>query len=160
MEKNKKLFIIFAVFAFFILSFIFWKILDYKSIWFYQLTQPLENYPSPSLQLKKEISIIVSSPEPDQKISSPLKVSGIAKGGWFFEAGFPVRLLDTEGNLLASASARAQGEWMTENFVPFEAELIFDSKGKSNDRGFLILERANPSNLPENSEQISVPVEF
>lgn len=57
--------------------------------------------------------IIVDSPAPNAVISSPLTVTGTARGTWYFEASFPVRLLDDLGNELAVAPAQAQGDWMT-----------------------------------------------
>lgn len=37
--------------------------------------------------------IIVTDPIPDQLITSPLIITGEARGTWFFEATFPVSLL-------------------------------------------------------------------
>ena len=69
--------------------------------------------------------ICVSAPRPNQTISSPLVLEGEARGVWFFEASFPARLFDDDGNEIAVAIAQAQGEWMTEDFVPFLATLEF-----------------------------------
>lgn len=102
--------------------------------------------------------IRVDSPLPNQEVSSPLVVKGQARGTWYFEASFPVRLLDGTGKEIAVVPAQAQGEWMTTEFVPFETELIFDAPATS--EGTLILEKDNPSGLPENADQISIPVRF
>lgn len=100
----------------------------------------------------------VSSPRPNSVVSSPLTVGGEARGQWFFEADFPVRLLDGDGRELATVPAQAQGEWMTEDFVPFEATLIF--RQPATETGLLTLDRSNPSGLAENAALVAVPIRF
>src|SRR3989338_4394401 len=102
--------------------------------------------------------IKVDSPLPNQEISSPLSVTGQARGYWFFEASFPVRLLDGNGKEIAIKPAEAQDDWMTEEFVPFKAVLEF--KMPSTDFGTLILEKDNPSGLPEKADELRIPVRF
>lgn len=102
--------------------------------------------------------IRVSSPLPNMDIQSPLTVKGEAVGYWFFEGSFPIRLYDSKGNLLAETNAEAQGKWMTESFVPFEAKLSFKTPG--DESGKLVLLRSNPSGLPENDMEYSIPVIF
>ncbi|HEX9664567.1 MAG TPA: Gmad2 immunoglobulin-like domain-containing protein [Patescibacteria group bacterium] len=109
-------------------------------------------------ELKKLDLIKISNPRPNQVITSPLAIEGQARGYWFFEADFPVRLFDANDQEIGLAIAQAQGDWMTEDFVPFKAELTFDQPGT--DRGYLILEKDNPSGLPENADQLIVPVFF
>lgn len=100
----------------------------------------------------------VAAPGPGAVVSSPLSVRGEARGPWYFEADFPVRLLDAEGRELAVTPARAEGEWMTEGFVPFGATLPFGRPGTRT--GLVVLERANPSGLSENAALAAVPVRF
>lgn len=100
----------------------------------------------------------VNNPLPKAKIASPLTVNGQARGFWFFEASFPVRLYDANGAEIAVAVAQAQGEWMTENFVPFEATLNFNPPATPT--GILVLEKDNPSGLPEHADQFKIPMRF
>ncbi len=102
--------------------------------------------------------IRVSSPQAGQAVSSPLVVAGEARGTWYFEASFPVKLLDADGRPLAVAPAQAQGDWMTEEFVPFQVSLAFDLPPTAT--GTLVLQKDNPSGLPENDDEIRLPVEF
>jgi len=102
--------------------------------------------------------IIVDSPRPNQTVKSPLTITGQARGSWFFEASFPIVIVDANNNELGRGVAQAQGDWMTENFVPFGAVLEFDTPQTS--AGFLILKKDNPSGLPENDRQLIVPVKF
>ncbi|MDD4333155.1 MAG: Gmad2 immunoglobulin-like domain-containing protein [Patescibacteria group bacterium] len=104
-------------------------------------------------------SIKIDYPQPNQKISSPLKISGQARGNWFFEASFPVVLVNWDGLIIAEGQAKAQSDWMTENFVPFTAELTF-TKPEYKDNGALILKKDNPSGLPENADFIEMPIIF
>ena len=109
-------------------------------------------------ELEKTDLIIIDSPRPNAVITSPLEVSGQARGYWYFEASFPVKLLDSDGNVLAQIPAQAQGEWMTENFVPYKATLEFTAP--ATDTGTLVLEKDNPSDLPQNADSLIVPVKF
>ena len=106
----------------------------------------------------KKNLIRIFSPQANQTISSPLLIKGEARGLWFFEASFPVRLYDGEGNKIGLAVAQAKGDWMTENFVPFGTELIFASPKTA--AGTLVFEKDNPSGLPENADELRVPVFF
>ena len=109
--------------------------------------------------------IRVEAPRPGDVVESPLVVRGQARGSWYFEADFPVVLVDWDGLIIADGIARAQDDWMTEDFVPFRAELSFESPYEQGDpdymqRGTLILQRANPSGLPENDAAVEVPLRF
>lgn len=103
-------------------------------------------------------SIQVSDPQPGKKITSPLTVTGQAKGPWFFEATFPVELFDANNKSLGKNVATAQGEWMTESFVPFTSTFAFEKP--STVKGKLIIKNANPSGLTENEKELVIPVVF
>ena len=102
--------------------------------------------------------IRITTPASNALITSPLTVTGEARGNWYFEASFPVRLLDGEGNQIALGIAQAQGEWMTTEFVPFIATLTFANP--TTNTGTLVLEKDNPSGLPEHDDQVRIPVRF
>ena len=109
-------------------------------------------------ELEKTDLIRITNPRPNQTISSPLTVTGEARGNWFFEASFPIKLLDENGQQIAIAVAQAKGEWMTTDFVPFEATLEFSAANSK--KGKLVLEKDNPSGLPEYDDSLIVPVVF
>ncbi len=102
--------------------------------------------------------ITVSKPQPGTEVSCPLLVEGEARGNWYFEATFPVQLLNKDGAVLFSTFASAQGEWMTEDFVPFKLELFYDID--SSQTGLLLLKKDNPSGLPENDKQLEIPIQL
>jgi hypothetical protein len=62
-----------------------------------------------------------SSPLPMSSNTSPITISGTARGNWFFEGSFPISIVNWDGLIIGEGIAQAQGEWMTENFVPFTA---------------------------------------
>lgn len=108
---------------------------------------------------KKHSSLIkVDSPKINGTIKSPLAITGEARGYWFFEAVFPIKLLDENGQELGRTVAQAQSDWMTENFVQFRAALEF--KKSTTEKGILILEKDNPSGLPENAAELRIPLIF
>lgn len=104
--------------------------------------------------------IAVSDPLPNAVVSSPLIVRGEARGQWYFEASFPVELLGTDGKQLAISPAQAQGEWMTEEFVPFEGKLIWSATSTTATSGVLIFHKDNPSGLPEHDASVEIPIRF
>lgn len=109
-------------------------------------------------QKAEEADVKVFSPLPNALVKTPLEITGEAKGTWFFEGSFPVKLVDSKGVILAQGQATAQGEWMTENFVPFTASLKFSNP--ETEIGLLVISKDNPSGLPENDKSTSIPVKF
>ena len=107
--------------------------------------------------LAKEDLIILDAPRPNQKIGGPLKLEGQARGYWYFEGDFPIDLL-YGGQVIAQGIGIAQSAWMTEDFVAFDAEIDFQSPGSG--PGMLVLKKDNPSGLPENDDQLTVPIIF
>lgn len=98
--------------------------------------------------------IFFESPAPGEVLSpGPYLISGETRGSWFFEANAPIELRDLQGNLLASALAAAEGEWMTEELVPFSAEITVpeDYSGEA----ILVFKKDNPSSLPGNDAELS-----
>jgi hypothetical protein len=104
--------------------------------------------------------IQVTSPAPGATISSPLTVSGQARGGWYFEATAPVVVVDWDGRIIAEGYVTAVGDWMTDEFVPFEGQIVFTPDTSVSDAGAVILQAANASDLPENDRAVEIPVVF
>ena len=120
---------------------------------------------TPTVTPLADDTIVLYEPLPETHgITSPLTVRGKARGTWFFEASFPVVLTDWDGRIIASVPAQAKGDWMTTDFVEFEATLTFDvpaGPGSNQpNRGFLILKKDNPSGLPENEDSREITVFF
>jgi hypothetical protein len=110
-------------------------------------------------ELEKTDLIRINTPRPNQIITNPLVIEGEARGTWFFEGDFPVILTDWDGLIIGEGFATAKGEWMTEEFVSFSANLDFEiPEGKN--IGILLLKKDNPSGLPEHDDALEVPVLF
>ena len=113
--------------------------------------------------------IKIYSPQPSQKIRSPLKISGEARGQWYFEATSPVIIVDWDGRIIGekyvTADPPAGGEWMTTEFVPFDGTVEFE-KPKCVEgadyckRGAVIFKKSNPSGLPQNDAAVQIPIIF
>lgn len=110
-------------------------------------------------ELEKTDLIQLQNPRPNQEITSPLVIEGKARGNWFFEGSFPVVLTNWDGLIIANGIATAQSDWMTDEFVEFKAELTFDKPIYKNN-GSLILQKDNPSGLPENDDALALPILF
>ncbi len=100
----------------------------------------------------------ITSPRANETVTSPLLVKGEARGNWYFEASFPVKLLDGNNQVIAQTPAHAEGDWMTNEFVPFSATLQFETP--STPTGTLVLKKDNPSGLPQNADELRIPVRF
>lgn len=109
-----------------------------------------------SAEESKADLIVLDSPVSGATITSPLTLTGKARGYWYFEASFPIELRDAQGNVVASAVAQADGDWMTEDFVNFTATLNFTPIG--NQPGLLVLKKDNPSGEPALDDQLEIPV--
>ncbi len=90
-------------------------------------------------------------------LTSGMTVTGEARGTYFFEASFPVLLTDSTGTVIANAVAQADGEWITEDFVPFSFVLNFTTNASE---GMLILKNDNPSGDPVRDKQLSISVKL
>ena len=119
--------------------------------------QKPESTDKPQRSTKDDL-ITVDYPTANAVVESPLTVTGEARGTWYFEASFPVQLLDANDNVIASAPAQAQGDWMTTDYVPFSVTLTFPKP--STDTGTLVLKKDNPSGLPQNENELRIPVRF
>ncbi len=109
----------------------------------------------------KADKIVLTTPAPYERISSPVTITGKARGPWCFEASFPVTVVNWDGLIIGEGIATADGDWMTTEFVPFTATVTFTADPDAySDRGAIILQRDNPSGLPENDDALEVPVIF
>lgn len=100
--------------------------------------------------------IVVDLPFPGAVTGKEFSVIGKARGTWFFEASFPIELVDKDGKQLMVAVAQAQEEWMTTEFVPFKAD--FKAPESYIGPATLILKKDNPSGLAEYDASVSFPI--
>ncbi len=103
--------------------------------------------------------IVLESPRPNSRVGDTITLSGIARGYWFFEATFPIDVLDANNKVIGQGYGEAKGEWMTENFVPFGATVTLKEKPQTK-KGTLVLRKDNPSGDPIRDDSLIVPISF
>ncbi len=101
--------------------------------------------------------IVVELPFPGAVTGKDFSVVGRARGYWFFEASFPIDVLDKDGKILVQTYATAQDEWMTEDFVLFKSELIKIPESYIGP-ATLVLHKDNPSDMRQFDASISFPI--
>jgi len=99
--------------------------------------------------------IRIETPEPDARLASPLRASGVADNDWYFEAVFPARLVARDGALIAEAPAVAASDWMAEGAVPFNVEMAFTVEQET--PATLVLEEDMPGDNRE-PRHVRIPV--
>jgi hypothetical protein len=145
LQRNKRL-LIFSVLA--IGVFIF--ILKEKSF-----APSLVAHKNTCIQTAHEF-ISVDTPKPYTGVTNDFLIQGKARGMWYFEASFPILVLNEKGETIATTIGEATESWMTENFVPFKAHIVIPETYKGN--VCLVLKKDNPSGLQKNDASITIPV--
>lgn len=118
-----------------------------------ELPAPEPTYVNASTDL-----IRVTNPTPGSVVGKPIIVMGEARGNWYFEASFPIEVRDSAGTVIGTGIGQPVGgaDWMTEDFVPFSAEIEIPETFIG--EAVLTLKNDNPSGLPENDRAISFPL--
>ncbi|MBU0964619.1 Gmad2 immunoglobulin-like domain-containing protein [Patescibacteria group bacterium] len=109
-------------------------------------------------ELEKIDLITISTPRPNDVLTSPIIITGQARGTWFCEGSFAIQLKDVLGVEIGTAIATSSSDWMTEDFIPFEATLTFTEPAYG--PGNLYLNKSNPSDNIDLSDQLIVPVDL
>jgi len=110
----------------------------------------------------KQDLIVLENIKPGDYINTklPLELTGKARGNWYFEASFPIEILDRHASVLATGFATAQGEWMTTEFVPFKSTIKFTKTPPANSFGKIVLHKDNPSDMRELDDALEILVYF
>lgn len=102
--------------------------------------------------------IKIEKPLADQVVKNLSEVRGKAKGTWYFEGSFPVKVFDANGVEIGGGLATALGDWMTEEYVDFTGTVEFAEP--ETETGVMEFRRDNPSGLPEYDKKVKVPIKF
>jgi hypothetical protein len=100
--------------------------------------------------------VVVELPFPGAVVGKDFSVIGKARGTWFFEASFPLLLLDKDGAVLAQSYAMTADEWMTTEFVNFKGD--FKVPEYYIGPATLILSKDNPAGEPRFDASLSFPI--
>lgn len=133
-------------------------IIIFLMIWFgfVKRSAPVEVVPKITYLNASADSIVPTYPTPGLVTSKEFSITGMARGGWYFEASFPFEVLDPGGKQIAVSFAQAQGEWMTTEFVPFKGEIKIPATYSG--PATLVLHKDNPSDMREYDASISFPI--
>src|SRR6185436_9671606 len=88
-----------------------------------QQPKPVVEQPQPKVYTYKDL-LKVDSP---RVTLGKVEVSGMARGNWYFEASFPVEVVDADGTSLGKGPVQAKEDWMTTNYVPFQGTVTFST---------------------------------
>lgn len=102
--------------------------------------------------------IVILTPTEIDPITSPLVIEGLAKGPWYFEAVFPVTIVDAKRQSIGKGFVQATSDWMSESLVPFTTTLEFAQPTTAT--GYLIFKNDNPSDLKETKKTFEMPIVF
>lgn len=104
--------------------------------------------------------LTIISPKANEEIKSPVVIKGYVNGdGWTgFEAvAGVIKILDKNGELLASAPLAIQGEWTK---LPAYFETTLDFVDSESGDAKIVFSNENPSGLPENDRTFALPIKF
>ncbi len=130
----------------------YWFLFREKAVPYSTSPSSLSDYTS----LKGEV--VKASVSQNQKITTPITITGEIKGTWSFEGSFPIIIQDGSGNTLAQAPGTLSGDWMTTEYVPFSSTLTFENP--STPTGYIILKKDNPSDQRELDDSVQIPIRF
>ena len=112
--------------------------------------------PSYTYTNTSEDSIFITSPKPAADVTSTIVVHGFARGNWYFEAVFPMVVLNQSGLVIGQGQGKAGADWTTNSFVPFTAEV--DLQTPYTGAAEVILKNDNASGDPARDASVSFPV--
>ena len=108
--------------------------------------------------LEKYDVIRVFNPLPGSLVKSPILLEGIARGYWFPEGDFSVKIFDAMGKELGSQMAYATRGGAGEEFILFHATVVFMQSSMK--EGVVILKKANPAGFTAMDDELRIPVRF
>ena len=103
-------------------------------------------------------TILIASPVEDMVVASTLEVTGSAQGFWYFEGEFQIYIYDDNNEELGIGYVTAQGDWMTEGYVPFTGQLTFENS--TTPGGRVVFRQSDPSGMQETLQESMVSVRF
>lgn len=110
----------------------------------------------PTYQNASVEMIVVDTPQVEAHVTAPISVTGKARGNWYFEASFPIEVQNADGVVIGQGFGTAEGEWMTEDFVPFTAIVNLDAPYSG--PAILILKKDNPSGEETLDASVALPI--
>lgn len=120
-------------------------------------TEEADDTPNTDYRSNHGASVSITSPLSGAQITSPVEIEGTAPGNWFNEDIFNATLKDSDGTVVAQTTVKMEGTDQTKP-ANFTGELSWTSDQSGS--GILVLEKANPSGLESNTDQVQVAIKF
>jgi hypothetical protein len=113
-----------------------------------------------SLTTKKGATdrIRVHVPSAGASVGRPMLIAGESRG-WYFEGSFPVFVLNQNGVKIGSGIAEADGNWMTDDWVPFTGEIDYAPQ-PAGSKGTIVFQKDNPSDQRELDDSAELQITF
>jgi hypothetical protein len=106
---------------------------------------------------EKGVKIKLDNIKEGDTVEVGFEVKGSVTGSWFTEGVFPVRIIEKETNtVVITNTARAEGEWETEDYVPFS--FVIDAEIEKEGSYILRFDKANPSGVSDDYDYASLSV--
>jgi len=106
---------------------------------------------------EKGVKIKLDNIKEGDTVEVGFEVKGSVTGSWFTEGVFPVRITEKETNsVIITNTARADGEWETEDYVPFS--FVIDAEIEEEGSYILRFDKANPSGVSDGYDYASLTV--
>ena len=106
---------------------------------------------------EKGVKVKLDNIKEGDTVEVGFEVKGSVTGSWFTEGVFPVRITEKETNsVIITNTARADGEWETEDYVPFS--FVIDAEIEEEGSYILRFDKANPSGVSDGYDYASLTV--
>lgn len=136
----------------------FWQqnIINEKNARINDLEQQIAESPVIDYVSAKGEQVIIYTPNNNDIINSPITIIGQIPGNWAVEGDFMAYVKDSDGNNIGESIVKINGDWTATDLVPFSTTISFDGSGA----GTVVLQKDNPSGLPENDDQVVLNVQL
>lgn len=101
--------------------------------------------------------VTITSPLANSQVTSPVQVTGIVPENWFNQEVFEIVLENSSGTVIAKTTADMVASDQAKS-ANFKAQLSWD--GQETGNGILRLNKANPSGLQANADQVEIALKF
>lgn len=103
-------------------------------------------------------NIHTSNLAPSAVLQNSFVVKGEARYSWFYQGVALGKVLDENGAEIGAFQIRALTSASANTFVPFSGQIFFNNP--STKTGYVIFDRANPTNDPAKRSKLYVPIVF
>ena len=133
-------------------------VLVIAGVLFFMYDRPQVEAPTVPVAAVLPADVVSLSIAPGAHIAQGQVVTGVLRGGYFFEANARGMILDSQKNVLASFPITATTDWMTAGEVSFKTTLSVPATAHG--AGYFRIANDNPSGDTVNDKFNDIPVSF